>query len=58
LLQSSTAAKGLLGAVGVLFMVSGLVIIALRLTRVIAPGYGWLAPLFFALGVVGTRQRG
>jgi hypothetical protein len=54
LLQRSTAAKGILVAVGVLFVVSGLVITTLRLARVIAPGYGWLAPIFFALGVVGT----
>lgn len=54
MVQSPAVAKGLLVAVGVLFVVNGLLIAALRLARVIAPSYGWLAPLFLALGVAGT----
>ncbi|OGF55842.1 MAG: hypothetical protein A2Z21_00565 [Candidatus Fraserbacteria bacterium RBG_16_55_9] len=47
-------AKHVLVGIGLLFVVNGLIIGGLRLAQVIPPNYGWLAPLFLALGTVGT----
>lgn len=47
-------AKHVLVGIGLLFVVNGLIIGGLRLAQVIPPSYGWLAPLFLALGAVGT----
>jgi len=54
MIQSSVIAKRVLVGVGLLFVVNGLIIGGLRLARVISPTYGWLAPMFLALGAVGT----
>ena len=40
--------------IGVLFVVSGLIIGGLRLAQAIPRSYGWLVPLFLALGTLGT----
>ena len=50
----SATAKGVLIGVGLIFVASGLMIAGLRLAQSIPPSYGWLAPLFLALGTVGT----
>jgi hypothetical protein len=51
-------AKHVLVGIGLLFVVNGLIIGGLRLAQVIPASYGWLAPLFLALGAVGpTPQR-
>ncbi|MBI3681238.1 MAG: hypothetical protein HY235_12685 [Acidobacteria bacterium] len=47
-------AKHVLVGIGLLFVVNGLIIGGLRLAQVIPPSYGWLAPLFLALGAAGT----
>ena len=52
--RPSLIAKHVLVGIGLLFVVNGLIIGGLRLAQVIPPGYGWLAPLFLALGAVGT----
>jgi hypothetical protein len=52
--SQSVIAKRVLTGIGLLFIVNGLVIGGLRLAQVIPRGYGWLAPLFLALGAVGT----
>ena len=50
----SATAKGVLIGVGLIFVVSGLMVAGLRLAQSIPPSYGWLAPLFLALGAVGS----
>ena len=52
--RQSVIAKRVLVGVGLLFVVNGLVIGGLRLAQVIPRSYGWLAPLFLALGAFGT----
>jgi len=52
--RNPAIARGVLVGVGVVFVMTGLVIGGLRSGRVIAPDYGWLAPLFLTLGGVGT----
>lgn len=52
--RQSVIAKRVLIGIGLLFIVSGMVIGGLRLAQVIPRSYGWLAPLFLALGAVGT----
>ena len=52
--RSSVTAKRVLVGIGLLFVVNGLVIGGLRWAQVIPPSYGWVSPLFFALGAVGT----
>lgn len=47
-------AKRVLIGIGLLFIVNGLVIGGLRLAEAIPGSYSWLAPLFLALGAVGT----
>ncbi len=47
-------AKRVLIGIGLLFIVNGLIIAGLRLAQVIPRSYGWLVPLFLALGTVGT----
>ncbi len=51
--QSVIATRVLIG-MGLLFILNGLIIGGLRLAQVIPRSYGWLAPLFLALGAVGT----
>ena len=50
----SLTAKLVLVGVGLLFVVSGFIVGGLRLAQSIPQSYGWLAPLFLALGTVGT----
>ncbi len=50
----SLTAKWVLVSVGWLFMATGLIIAGLRLAQLIPQSYGWLAPLFLALGAAGT----
>lgn len=52
--KQSVIAKRVLVGIGVLFVVNGLIISGLRLGQVIPRSYGWLAPLFLALGAAGT----
>ena len=52
--RRSVIAKRVLIGVGLLFIVSGLIVGGLRLAEVIPRGYGWIGPLFLALGTVGT----
>lgn len=52
--RRSVIAKRVLIAIGLLFVANGLIIGGLRLAQVIPRGYGWLAPLFLALGAIGT----
>jgi hypothetical protein len=52
--ERSTFAKGVLVGIGVLFVANGLLIGGLWLGRVVSPSYGWLAPVFLALGTVGA----
>lgn len=54
MVEASVVAKRVLVGIGLLFMVNGLIIGGLRLAQAIPPSYGWLAPLFLALGAVGT----
>jgi 4-amino-4-deoxy-L-arabinose transferase-like glycosyltransferase len=51
--RSVIAKRGLIG-IGLVFVVNGLIVSALRLAEVIPQSYGWLAPSFLALGVIGT----
>lgn len=50
----SLTAKWALVGVGLLFVLSGFIVGILRWARLIPQDYGWLAPLFLALGAVGT----
>ena len=50
----SLTAKWVLVGVGLLFVAIGFIIGGLRLVQSIPQSYGWLAPLFLALGTVGT----
>ena len=52
--RQAVIAKCVLIGMGLLFFVNGLIIGGLRLAQVIPRSYGWLAPLFLALGAVGT----
>lgn len=52
--RQSVIAKRVLIGIGLIFIVNGLIIAGLRLAQVIPPSYGWLAPLFVALGAVGA----
>ncbi len=54
MVQHSIIAKRVLVGVGVLFVLNGLVIAGLRLAHSIPQSYGWLTPLFLALGLSGT----
>jgi len=54
MVRGSVIAKRVLVGVGLLFVLNGLIIGGLRLAQVVPPGYGWLAPMFLAFGVVGT----
>ncbi|MFQ5737939.1 MAG: hypothetical protein ACE5JX_02920 [Acidobacteriota bacterium] len=47
-------AKRVLIGIGLLFIVNGLILGGLRVAQVIPRSYGWLVPLFLALGAVGT----
>ena len=47
-------AKRVLVSVGLLFVVNGLTVGVLRLAEVIPRAYGWLAPVFLALGAIGS----
>ena len=50
----SLTAKWVLVGVGLLFVVSGFIIGGLRLAQSIPQSYGWLVPLFLALGTAGA----
>ncbi|MCZ6727128.1 MAG: hypothetical protein O7A98_07200 [Acidobacteria bacterium] len=52
--EGSVIAKRVLVGIGLLFVLNGLIIGGLRFVQAIPPSYGWLAPLFLALGAVGT----
>ncbi len=54
MVEGSVIAKRVLVGIGLLFILNGLIIGGLRLAQEIPPSYGWLAPLFLALGAVGT----
>ena len=52
--ERSLIAKWVLVGVGLLFVVSGFIVGGLRIAQSIPQNYGWIAPLFLALGTVGT----
>ncbi len=54
MVQRSLIAKGVLVGIGLLFLLNGVIIAGLSLTRTIPQSYGWLAPVFFALGAIGA----
>jgi len=50
---SIVAARRVLIAVGIIFLVSGLIVTSLNLARVIPASYNWQGPSFLILGIVG-----
>ena len=52
--RQSEIAKRVLVSIGLLFVVNGLTVGVLRLAGVIPRTYGWLAPVFLALGAIGS----
>ena len=50
---SIVAARRVLIAVGIIFLVSGLIVTSLHLAKVIPAGYNWQGPSFLILGAVG-----
>jgi 4-amino-4-deoxy-L-arabinose transferase-like glycosyltransferase len=52
--QAARLGRGILVAVGLLFLVTGVVVLALATSGVIPKDYRWVGPLFLALGLVGA----
>lgn len=53
MILSRVAARWVLVAVGVIFLISGLIVTSLNFLKVIPSGYNWQGPTFLVLGFVG-----
>ena len=51
--RTVVAARWVLIAIGIVFLVSGIIVTSLNLVKVIPASYNWQGPSFLILGIVG-----